>query len=190
MRFRNITFLVLLAAAATAAYAALSVSELPKAEARAQAGWQAVEQEFRRRAEFVPAVITAIEAINPAQKDLIGKVQTAQAQVLSLPADPAAPASSQRFQAFMKVQDTLSESLGDVMDMLRVYPDKGRSPPVRKVFDELELKETRIVVARSNYVAEAVQHNNLITTPPTAWVTALMYPQAKPLVASFDSGKP
>lgn len=188
MKFRTLAILAALLLAGAAGYAGITANDLPRAAARAEQYWTNVEKEFRQRAELVPQIVGAIEAVSPGQQDLIGKVKAAQAAVLALPADPAAPASIARVRAFMKTQDGLSENLGTVLDLLRLYPDKSRSEPVRKVFDALELKETHIVVARSDYVAQAMQHNQMLASPPAQWVAGYFHPGAKPLVASFDAG--
>ena len=187
MKSRTLAVLAALLLAGAAGYAGVTANDLPKAAARAGQYWTTVEKEFRQRAELVPQIVGAIEAVSPGQQDLIGRVKTAQAAVLALPADPAAPGSAARVRAFMKTQDGLSENLGTVLDLLRLYPDKSRSEPVRKVFDALELKESHIVVARTDYVAQAMQHNLLLASPPAQWVSGFFHPGAKPLVASFET---
>lgn len=189
MLFRNLALMSIAALAGAGGYAALTAQDLPIAAGKTQKYWASVESEFRQRADLVPKIVSTVEAIAPGQAELIGKVKATQAAVLALPPDPAAPASPERFRVFMKTQDALSENLGAVLDVLRLYPDKSRSEPVRKVFDELELKESQIVVARSNYVAQAAQHNGLLASPPAQWVAAALHPDAKPLVASFDLAK-
>ena len=175
--------------ALAALYAGWTANDAPAAAKLAAAAWERVESEFRSRAAYAEKIAATAAALNPGEKALPARIAAARAAVLALPPDPAAPASRARFQAFMKVQDALSDELGLVLDMLRLYPDQARSGPVRLVFDELELKESHIVVARSDYAAQARRHNQIIAEAPSSWVAATFHPEAKPLVASFDADK-
>ena len=182
--------LVLLALLAIAGlYAGWTANDAPAAAKSAAAAWGRVEDEFRSRADFSGKIAATVAQLNPGEKALPAKIAAARAAALALPPDPAAPASRARFLAFMKVQDALSEELGLVLDMLRLYPDQARSGPVRQVFDELELKESHIVVARTDFVAQANRHNRIIGDLPSRWVADLFHPEEKPLMASFDQDK-
>ena len=187
MRLGIFSGLVFLAGVGAGAFAFFTADDLPKAAQKAQTYWAGVEEEFLHRAEFVPAIIAAIESVSPSQADLIGKVKAAQAAVLALAPDPQAPADIKRFRGYMLVQDNLSRHLGLVLDMLQLYPEKVRTGAVAKTFDDLERKESHVVVARGDYVAQATAHNSMLSNPPQSWVASYFHPEAKPLVASFDT---
>ena len=189
MRLQTLMFLGGIALVAAVGYAFITADDVPKAAQRAKAVWGSVETEFRNRAEFADTIIATIAQINPGQTELVDKVKSAQGAVLALKPDATAPADITHFRSFMKVQDALSANLGLVMDMLRLYPDKARTDGVAKTFAELELKESHIVVARSDYVELAGAHNNLLKALPQSWVAAFFHPDARPLVASFDPAK-
>ncbi len=189
MRMRPVGILLLAAIVALAAYFALTANDVPKAAERARSGWARVEQEFRKRAEFVPEIVGAVALVNSGQQALIDKVKTAQAGVLALKPDDSIPASPARLRSFMKVQDGLSESLGEVMDLMRLYPDRSREENIRKVFAGLEMHENFIVVARNVYVEQARSHNELRGLMPQRLIAALFPPQPPALVPTFDPDK-
>ena len=189
MTIRTLALAAVALLLAAGGYTAFTARAILDAATRAGQDWTAVEDEFHRRADYASAIAATVEALNPGAKELADKVRTAQAAVAKLPRDPAAPRSKTRFRNFMKTQDALSDSLGLVLDMLRLYPDKARLPEVRKVFDDLELKETHIVVARSDYVEQARLYNSYLAGPPASWIAPWVRKDARPLVASFDPAK-
>ena len=189
MRLRTITIVLFAGIIAIGGYFALTANDVPKAADRARNDWGRVEAEFRNRAEFVPQIVAAVEAVNPGQQALVARVKTAQAIVLALKPDASIPASPAKLRDFMKVQDGLSDSLGAVLDLMRLYPDKSREENIRKVFAELERLEDFIVVARNVYVERARNHNELRDMMPQKIMAALFPPKPPALVPTFDPDK-
>lgn len=171
---------------AVVVWMAAGVVNVSSVAAQAGGAWTQVDQEFRGRAALVPEIVTVVRAVNPAQQDLVDDLQRAQAAVLALKADPAAPGDAGRFAAFKKTQDDLSVALGRVMDLVNLYPDRRREPAIRAVLDKLERIENRIVVARSDYRGTAQRYNAAVTGVPGRWLAAFVQPDAKPLIPGFE----
>ena len=188
LRF-GIGFAVLVALG-LAALVALTINDVPKSSQRTQVAWGEVETAYRQRAALVPAIIGAVRAVTSTQTALIARIEARQAAVLALAPDPTAPSQPARFHGFMTVQDELSVPLGLVLDLMRLYPDQSREPAVRKAFDDLELAESRIVVTRSDYVANARRYNSQIADGPGAVVAKLFHPEARAMVADFSAAEP
>lgn len=189
MTFRTLALAALALLLASGVYTGFTARAILDAATRAGQDWTGVEDEFHRRADYATAIAATVEAFDPDAKELADKVRTAQAAVAKLPRDPAAPRSKTRFRNFMATQDALSDSLGLVLDMLRLHPDKARMPEVRKVFDDLELKETHIVVARGDYVEHARLYNSYLAGPPASWIAPWVRKDTRPLISSFDPAK-
>ena len=187
---RLVLGVIVLACLAVAALAALTINDVPKSSQRTQAAWGEVETSYRQRAGLVPGIIGAVRAVTSTQAGLIARIEARQADVLALKPDPAAPVEPAHFHNFMKVQDELSVPLGLVLDLMRLYPDQGREAVLRKVFDDLELSESRIVVMRTDYIANARLHNSNITEMPGVVVAKLFHPEARPVVADFSAAAP
>ena len=179
-----------LACLAVAALAALTINDVPKSIQRTQTAWREVETSYRQRAGLVPSIIGAVRAVTSTQAGLIARIEARQAAVLALKPDPAAPAEPAHFHDFMKVQDELSVPLGLVLDLMRLYPDQSREAAMRKVFDDLELSESHIVVMRTDYIANARLHNSNIADMPGVVVAKLFHPEARPVVADFSAAEP
>ncbi|MDJ1159751.1 LemA family protein [Chelatococcus sp. SYSU_G07232] len=180
---------VLAAAAAVAVAAgwlAVSVDDVPRRADQAHAAWSTVEAEFRQRAELVPSIIAVVEALNPAQADLVAELARMHAVIRDLKADPAATTDPARLAAFKKTQDALSMALGRVMDLINLYPDRRREPQIRGVLEKLETSENRIVVARSDYAAAARRYNSELTAMPDRLIAAVAHPDARPMIEGFD----
>lgn len=183
-RFALVAGLAVIVAAV--AWVAVSANNAPHYGAAAREAWREVEQQFRARADMVPEIIAMVEAVNPTQGALIERLREAQAAVLALPPQPEAPTDPVRFRTFMDTQDNLSRTLGKVMDLMNLYPDRRSNPEIRQVLDALETRENRIVVARSDFVNLARNYNLSISRVPDRWV-ALAFLGPQPLmIETFD----
>lgn len=171
---------------AAAAWVAVNANNAPHYGAAAREAWREVEQQFRARADMVPEIIAMVETVNATQGALVEQLRDAQAKVLALPAQPEAPTDPARFRTFMDTQDNLSRTLGKVMDLMNLYPDRRSNPEIRQVLDALETRENRIVVARSDFVNLARNYNLSISRVPDRWV-ALAFLGPQPLmIETFD----
>jgi Uncharacterized conserved protein len=171
---------------AAAAWVTVNANNAPHYGAAAREAWREVEQQFRARADMVPEIIAMVETVNATQGALVEQLRDAQAKVLALPAQPEAPTDPARFRTFMDTQDNLSRTLGKVMDLMNLYPDRRSNPEIRQVLDALETRENRIVVARSDFVNLARNYNLSISRVPDRWV-ALAFLGPQPLmIETFD----
>lgn len=182
--------LILLMAAGLAGLVALTFNDVPSSSQRTLNAWHEVEASYAQRATLVPGILAAVRKVTGTQAELIGRIETRHAAVLALSPNLATPREPGRFSNFMKVQDSLSVQLGLVLDLMRLYPDQSREPELRKVFDDLELAESRMAVARTDYVASARQYNANVEGVPGVWVTALFHPEARPMVRDFATAQP
>ena len=176
----------LLAVFGAAALAVLGRHDVSGDGRRALAAWSSVETEFRQRAALVPPIIAALRKVDRSQEGLIQRVEAAQAAVLALEPDSAAPFGSERFRTFMATQDRLSRALGEVLDILHQYPARSERY-VQDVLGRLEDSESRIVIARADYVNAARRYNEGLSSLTGRLLAAVVGPRASPMVASFDA---
>lgn len=163
---------------------------VPQAESRAISAWGEVERQFQLRAYLTHDVIDAVRVVTPAQLELLAALEEKRQKVLRYPFDAKAPMDDKRFRAFMATQDELSVELGKVMDLMQLYPERRSQQPISDVLSQLAQSESRIVIARSDYVRAAKSYNRLVTNFPTRWFAGLIEPDAPPMIVSFDIKAP
>ncbi|MGV6875061.1 LemA family protein [Pseudochelatococcus sp. B33] len=169
------------------AFAGARFMNVPQAESRAVNAWGEVQRQYLLRAYITQDIIDAVRAVNPARTDLLEALEVKRQQVIGYPLDDRAPRSEERFHAYMAVQDELSAELARVMDMLQFFPERRVEPPMSTALGRLAQNESRIVVARSDYLRAADAYNRLVTNIPTRWFAGLVEPAAEPLVTDFDT---
>lgn len=162
---------------------------VPQAESRAANAWGEVQRQFLLRAYITQDIIDAVRAVNPVRTDLIEALETKRQQVIAYPLDDRAPRSEDRFRAYVAKQDELSVELARVMDMLQFFPERRVEPPMSTALGRLAQNESRIVVARSDYLRAANTYNRLVTNVPTRWFAGLIEPAATPLVTDFGAAE-
>lgn len=163
---------------------------VPQAESRAASAWGEVERQFQLRAYLTRDVIDVVRAVSPAQTELMAALEEKRQKVLRYPFDTRAPIEGERFRAFMATQDELSIELGKVMDLMQLYAERRSHPPISTVLAHLAQSESRIVVARSDYVRAAKSYNRMVTNFPTRWFANLIEPETIPMIVSFDMTTP
>lgn len=160
---------------------------VPQAESRAVNAWGEVQRQYLLRAYLTQDIIDAVRAVNPARVDLLEALEDKRQQIIASSLDDRAPRSEERFRAFVARQDELSAELARVMDMLQFFPERRVEPPVSTALGRLAQNESRIVVARSDYVRAAETYNRMVTNVPTRWFVGLVEPAAEPMITNVDS---
>lgn len=168
------------------AFAGARFMNVPQVESRAINAWGEIQRQFLLRAYLTENVIDAVRTVNPVRSDLIQSLEDKRLQVINYPLDDRAPRSPDHFRAYIAKQEELSAELAKVMDMLQFFPELRGQPPVSTVLGRLAQNESRIVVARSDYLRAAKAYNRLVANAPTSWFVGLVEPTATPLVTDFD----
>lgn len=169
------------------AFAGARFMNVPQAESRAINAWGEVQRQYLLRAYLAQDIIDAVRTVNPARADLLEALEEKRQQVISQQLDDRAPRSDERFHAYMAAQDALSTELARVMDMLQFFPERRVEPPMSTALGRLAQNESRIVIARSDYLRAAKTYNRLVTNVPTRWFVGLVEPAALPLVTDFET---
>jgi hypothetical protein len=160
--------------------------QVSSAANRAVAAWSTVEQEFKARAGIAPAMADLARRLDATGEELAARIIAAADAIEKLAPDPGRPYAPDRFRAFMGVQDALSVPLGQVLDLVNAHPAEAADPTVKELLARLAAHEQRIVVARSDYVANARTYNAEIEGIPNRWTVSFFHPDASQMVASFD----
>ncbi len=122
------------------------------------AQWAQVENQYQRRADLIPNLVSTVQGAANFEKSTLEEVVKARASVGqvnlgNLPNDPAA------FARFQQAQDGLSSALSRLMVVVERYPELKANQNFRDLQVALEGTENRISVERNRYNEAAQGYN-------------------------------
>ena len=156
---------------------ACGLNSVPTAEENAKARWADVQNQYQRRADLIPNLVSTVKAAGAQEKDILTEVTQARASANQVQVsgddltDPAKMASYQRAQA------------GVTMSLQRLqeaYPELRSQGNYTTLMSQLEGTENRITIARNDYNTAVQSYNTRIRTFPDA-VGAKIFYGAKPM---------
>lgn len=177
--------LALLVPVMAVALGGCGLNSVPTAEEAAKARWADVQNEYQRRADLIPNLVSTVQGYARQEKDVLTQVTQARASATAINVRVDDPASLQRFG---QAQGELSAALGRLLTVTENYPDLKSNSNFMALQSQLEGTENRISIARRDY-NEAVQaYNTRIRTFPDA-IGAKIFHGAKPM-APFEAVTP
>ena len=172
----------LLAPALALSLGACGINSIPTSEENAKAKWADVQNEYQRRADLIPNLVSTVKGYaNQESKVLIGVTQArAGATAVQLTADDLKdPAKVQQYE---QAQNRLSAALVPFRQQLQEnYPDLKSNANFMALQAQLEGTENRISIARRDYNGAVQSYNTQIRTFPAA-IGAKIFYGAKPMV--------
>ncbi|HXK08858.1 MAG TPA: LemA family protein [Vicinamibacteria bacterium] len=122
------------------------------------AQWAQVENQYQRRADLIPNLVSTVQGAANFEKSTLEEVIKARASVGqvnlgNLPNDPSA------FARFQQAQDGLSSALSRLMVVVERYPDLKANQNFRDLQVALEGTENRVSVERNRYNGAAQGYN-------------------------------
>lgn len=160
------------------ALAGCGVNSVPTAEENAKARWADVQNQYQRRADLIPNLVSTVKAAGAQEKAILVEVTQARAGANQVRlnadqlTDPAAVANFQRAQGAV----TLS-----LQRLQEAYPELKSQGNYTTLMSQLEGTENRITIARNDYNQAVQAYNTRIRTFPDA-VGARIFYGAKPMV--------
>ncbi|WP_260597405.1 LemA family protein [Sphingomonas endolithica] len=173
MKFRAITFIGL-----AATLSGCGINSVPTAEENAKARWADVQNQYQRRADLIPNLVSTVKAAGAQEKDILVQVTQARGAASQVKlsgeqlSDPAAVANFERAQSAV----TLS-----LQRLQEAYPELKSQGNYTTLMSQLEGTENRIGIARNDYNTAVQAYNTRIRTFPDA-IGAKVFYGAKPLV--------
>jgi len=158
--------------------AGCGVNTIPTAEEDAKARWADVQNEYQRRADLIPNLVSTVKGYAKQEKDVLVEVTNARAganQVKLSGSDLTDPA---KLEAFQRAQGAVTLSLQRLQE---AYPDLKSNANFMALQSQLEGTENRITIARRDYNGAVQAYNTRIRTFPDA-IGAKIFYGAKPMV--------
>lgn len=154
------------------------VQAIPQAENAVDASSAEVTNQYKRRADLVPNLVSTVQGYAKHESETLTAVTEARAKATSMNID-ISKASPAQVAEYQKAQGQLSAALGRLMVVSEKYPELKADQNFRDLQAQLEGTENRITVARNRLIESIQGFNNLVTVPPTSWTNSVFYHKEK-----------
>ena len=149
-------------------------NEIQRLDEQVKAAWSQTLNQYERRAELVPKLVSAVNAYMVNERTLLTEVTEARAQVGKVQIninDLADPALMRQFE---QAQSQLSSALSRLIAVSENYPQLKSDGLFRDLMTQLEGTENRIATERGRFVRAIQDYNVLIRQFPTL-ITAKLF---------------
>lgn len=157
---------------------ACGLNSVPIAEEEAKARWADVENQYQRRADLIPNLVSVVKAAGGQEKDILVQISEARSKAGQVTVGQDELGDPAKMAAFERAQNTLTLS---VYRLAEAYPDLKSQQNYTILMAQLEGAENRIGIARMDYNKAVQAYNSRIRTFPDS-IGAKMFHDAKPLV--------
>ena len=175
MSYRRIAPIALIA---PVMLAGCGLNSVPTAEETAKARWADVQNDYQRRADLIPNLVSTVKAAGAQEKDILVQVTQARAGANAVRVSGDDLSDPAKLAQFERAQNSVSLSLQRLQE---AYPELKSQGNYTTLMSQLEGTENRIAIARRDYNAAVQAYNTKIRTFPDA-IGAKIFYGAKPLV--------
>jgi LemA protein len=156
-----------------------NINNVPKLDENVKESWSQVQNQYQRRADLIPNLVSTVKGYAKHEKDTLTEVTNARANVGKISMTPEMLSNPKIFAQFQKAQGALSSALSRLMLVVEKYPDLKANKNFLALQSQLEGTENRIAVARRDYIKTVKLYNIELRTYPGKIVAAIIYPEAK-----------
>ena len=143
--------------------------------------WSEVENQYQRRADLVPNLVSTVQGAASFEKETLTAVTEARASVGRANVTPGkAPTDPQELARYQAAQDQLGAALQRLLVVSERYPELKANANFRDLQAQLEGTENRIAVARGRFNEAAQSYNTTLLKFPTTFVARLLGFKEKP----------
>lgn len=157
------------------ALAGCGVNNIPAYDEQVKAAWAQVQNQYQRRADLVPNLVSTVKAYMTHEKDTLTAVTEARSKVGAIQVDSDTLNDPQKLQQFQQAQQQLGSALRRLMVVVERYPNLKSNQNFLALQSQLEGTENRIAVARRDYIQAVQQYNTEIRTFPGRIWHSLLY---------------
>jgi LemA protein len=149
---------------------ACGYNTIPTLEEQAKAKWADVQNQYQRRADLIPNLVSTVQGYAKQEKDVLTSVVEARAKATSVHIDASQLTDPDKLKQFQDAQSQLSGALGRLLAVSENYPDLKSNQNFLALQSQLEGTENRIAVARRDYIDSVRAYNTeLRTFPSVLW---------------------
>ena len=132
-----------------------------------KASWSEVLNQYQRRADLVPNLVSTVKAEANFEQNTLTRVVEARARATSIQATPELINDPVAFQRFQQAQGELTGALSRLLVVSENYPNLRANQGFRDLQAQLEGTENRIAVARNRYISAVQDYNVTVRSFPS-----------------------
>lgn len=159
---------------------ACGINNIPTFDEAVSGRWSEVQNQYKRRADLVPNLVSTVEGFADQERDVLIEVTEARTRVSQMNISPEMLTDPAAFESFQQNQGALTSALQKLMLVVEAYPDLKSNENFLALQQQLEGTENRISVARRDYIAAVQTYNTELRTIPGRWWRRFMYPDMVP----------
>ena len=152
------------------------INNIPTFDEAVNGRWSEVQNQYKRRADLVPNLVSTVEGFAKQERDVLTEVTEARTRVSQMNISPEMLSDPAAFEQFQQRQGELTSALQRLMVVVEAYPDLKSNQNFLALQQQLEGTENRISVARRDYIQAVQRYNTELRTIPGRWWAKFMYP--------------
>ncbi len=149
-------------------------NSMPARDEQVKAAWSEVLNQYQRRADLVPNLVSTVKGFAAQEKEVFLGVTNARARVGSIQATPELVNDPEAFQKFQSAQGEMTSALSRLLAVSENYPQLKSDQNFRDLQAQLEGTENRITVARNRYITSVQDYNTNLRRFPTNLLSGMM----------------
>lgn len=149
-------------------------NSMPARDEQVKAAWSEVLNQYQRRADLVPNLVSTVKGFAAQEKEVFLGVTNARARVGSIQATPELVNDPEAFQKFQSAQVEMTSALSRLLAVSENYPQLKSDQNFRDLQAQLEGTENRITVARNRYITSVQDYNTNLRRFPTNLLSGMM----------------
>ena len=155
------------------ALSACGYNTIPTLQEQAKARWSDVQNQYQRRADLIPNLVSTVQGYAAQEKSVLTGVVEARAKATQIKVGASDLTDPDKIKAFQDAQAQLTGALGRLLAVSENYPDLKSNANFLAQQSQLEGTENRIAVARRDYIeAVRVYNTELKTFPGPLWASS------------------
>ena len=158
-------------------------NNIPTLEETAKAKWAEVQNQYQRRSDLIPNLVSTVQGYAKQEKDVLVAVTEARAKATSIHVDANDLTDPAKVKQLQDAQNALSGALGRLLAVSENYPDLKSNQNFLTLQSQLEGTENRIAVSRKDYIAAVQAYNIELRTFPGVLWAGTVYRSAQPMAA-------
>jgi len=155
---------------------------IPTLEEQAKARWSDVQNQYQRRADLIPNLVSTVQGYAAQEKSVLTGVVEARAKATQIKVDASDLTDPDKIKAFQDAQAQLTGALGRLLAVSENYPELKSNANFMALQSQLEGKN-RIAVARRDYIDAVRAFNTALRTFPTVIWAKTAFSGEKPMAA-------
>jgi LemA protein len=154
---------------------------IPTLQEQAKARWSDVQNQYQRRAELIPNLVSTVQGYAAQEKNVLTAVVEARAKATQIKIDASDLTNPDKIKAFQDAQAQLTGALGRLLAVSERYPDLKSNTNFMALQSQLEGTENGIAVARRDYIDAVRAFNTALRTFPTVIWAKTAFSGEKPM---------